>query len=1003
MKTAESKTTSSAAQTVAKTSNTPFFSKETQGVSAFFGGDTAEAEPFFSPRTIQPKLTIGKPNDQYEVQADAVADQVVQKLSKGQKAKGNEQTASSKGQAASGNTPTVISNSSSVQAKCDHCEQEEKVQKKDEEISPIGEQVQMKPIFDSAAEPPPDDNVQRKCADCGEEETVQKKGDGNTEGGAASSDLSSRLSASKGGGQPLPADTRTSMESAMGADFSNVRVHTGSEAVQMSQGINAQAFTHGSDVYFNEGKYDTGSSGGQHLLAHELTHTVQQGASSMIQRLCDPAVTTCPAVNASLPPTAQIQSTQAGHILARVQPLSQADRTTLQNAFAGAPILNYISQRDVKRAELSNKNNELIIIRPENGIPEEGSQLGQQITRLTSEIETLNTEVTKLDNLVKAGLEALHLTEESQLTTLINETFPRLFVLRAKDIAKAELDKNKFIIEEEAKRYGYNACVDSADKRGLITAAQDLMARRASIADKEGRYTQISRDLPSAGIPSPETMGSNYYDYMRYPAIIAAERADLERTQGGYILRYPIIARPNLNLNAIATSNEESVGNAINAEVTTLFENIESTKENIDSERLKIWDLRNIVEMTSADLGADENPDLMAAINRHHQQEVSDQEAIQMALTALAITASIVATVATAGGYLVVAGAAAGFGLGLSIGDAANSVQQYMAESQAKNVALDPALADISANDPDLTWVIMSFVGVLFDALQVRTVFNAVKATARTLHAAEDVVRMGQIAKAAGASVVAAERLMTSGSNQLLRLALRETAEQVGTYMALQGIANEILNDEDTEMGIESVHVDLPVTESPQSGVPNVQKQPMQLPSWVPPSLPYGETFESSIEGMLRRGTVPGLPQMDHVIHGQYNGSGHGIDIFAMRYNQDTGVMYMYRIEVKGGIAPDLGRTRRGMQTGGEWTSNAIQKTMENPRLRGLLERRFGYAVGESLTNPAVRAHILRRLRTAPSFIIAHNTAYLGRLGASLGGMRSHGSPHAPRRIIRVP
>ena len=47
----------------------------------------------------------------------------------------------------------------------------------------------------------------------------------------------------------------------------------------MNQDLNAQAFTHGSDVYFNSGKYDTGSSEGQKLLAHELTHVVQQGAA----------------------------------------------------------------------------------------------------------------------------------------------------------------------------------------------------------------------------------------------------------------------------------------------------------------------------------------------------------------------------------------------------------------------------------------------------------------------------------------------------------------------------------------------------------------------------------------------------------------------------------------------------------------------------------------------------------------------------------------------------
>jgi hypothetical protein len=71
------------------------------------------------------------------------------------------------------------------------------------------------------------------------------------------------------------------MEGAMGADFSGVRVHTGSEAAGLSQDLSAQAFTYGSDIYFNEGKYNPGSTDGQKLLAHELTHTVQQGGGEI--------------------------------------------------------------------------------------------------------------------------------------------------------------------------------------------------------------------------------------------------------------------------------------------------------------------------------------------------------------------------------------------------------------------------------------------------------------------------------------------------------------------------------------------------------------------------------------------------------------------------------------------------------------------------------------------------------------------------------------------------
>jgi hypothetical protein len=102
-------------------------------------------------------------------------------------------------------------------------------------------------------------------------------------GTQASGDLESRLNASKGGGSALAPEVRAFMEPRFGADFSSVRVHTGSEAVQMNRELGAQAFTHGSDVYFGAGK----SPGNNELTAHELTHVVQQTGSdnSNVERL----------------------------------------------------------------------------------------------------------------------------------------------------------------------------------------------------------------------------------------------------------------------------------------------------------------------------------------------------------------------------------------------------------------------------------------------------------------------------------------------------------------------------------------------------------------------------------------------------------------------------------------------------------------------------------------------------------------------------------------------
>ncbi|MEO9871511.1 eCIS core domain-containing protein [Ekhidna sp.] len=102
--------------------------------------------------------------------------------------------------------------------------------------------------------------------------TIQRKGGS----GEVSASLESRLSNSKGGGNSLPQETNEFMSSRFGTGFSGVKVHTDSSAVQMNKELNSQAFAHGNHIYFNQGKYDTSSSSGQHLLAHELTHTVQQ-------------------------------------------------------------------------------------------------------------------------------------------------------------------------------------------------------------------------------------------------------------------------------------------------------------------------------------------------------------------------------------------------------------------------------------------------------------------------------------------------------------------------------------------------------------------------------------------------------------------------------------------------------------------------------------------------------------------------------------------------------
>ncbi len=108
---------------------------------------------------------------------------------------------------------------------------------------------------------------------------VFRKFSGGGAGGgvAVSSQMESQLNQLQGGGQAMPDGLRGMMERGFDRDFSQVRLHTDGEAAGLSSSIHAKAFTHGNDIYFNQGQYAPETSEGQRLVAHELAHVAQGG------------------------------------------------------------------------------------------------------------------------------------------------------------------------------------------------------------------------------------------------------------------------------------------------------------------------------------------------------------------------------------------------------------------------------------------------------------------------------------------------------------------------------------------------------------------------------------------------------------------------------------------------------------------------------------------------------------------------------------------------------
>ncbi|MEH1857027.1 MAG: DUF4157 domain-containing protein [Nostoc sp.] len=169
-------------------------------------------------RRPQTKLTVNQPGDIYEQEADSVAQLVMQRMS-------------------------------------------EPVQSIQREALPEEkDQLQMKSLADSVTP------------------LLQRQGGGRT---AATSELETSIQQARGNGQPLADDIKQPMEQAFGADFGSVRVHTDAQSNSLNESIQARAFTTGQDVFFRQGEYSPESDAGKELLAHELTHVVQQNGSAV--------------------------------------------------------------------------------------------------------------------------------------------------------------------------------------------------------------------------------------------------------------------------------------------------------------------------------------------------------------------------------------------------------------------------------------------------------------------------------------------------------------------------------------------------------------------------------------------------------------------------------------------------------------------------------------------------------------------------------------------------
>lgn len=250
MKASAEKSSATTSAAVIQAKSQPFFAKAGRG--SFF------------PASVQARLMVEKPGDALEEEANAVAEQAVNRA---------------------GAAP-VMRNKGADREEKDHLRRQPLadsitpfVQRQEEEpAGEAGEKDEVQTMLQPQAEEQEPVHAKFEKREEKEKPPVQAKA-AEPAVPILNPATKSRLSETKGQGSPLSDSERAFMEAGFGIDFGHVRIHTGGTAVELCNDLRAQAFTQGSDIYFNEGKYHPASTDVQKLLAHELTHVVQQNRS----------------------------------------------------------------------------------------------------------------------------------------------------------------------------------------------------------------------------------------------------------------------------------------------------------------------------------------------------------------------------------------------------------------------------------------------------------------------------------------------------------------------------------------------------------------------------------------------------------------------------------------------------------------------------------------------------------------------------------------------------
>lgn len=694
-------------------------------------GAPSPADAGAAPPAMQAKLTVNQPGDPFEQEADRIADQVLRMSS---------------GEPSFGRTSTVVQRAILQRCACQHKEEEEqrKVQRKEE--SSGGQEA-----------PAGVENVLRS-----------------------------------GGGQALDAETRAFMEPRFGHDFSRVRIHADAQAADSAHAVRARAYTVGQDVVFGAGQFSPGTTEGKRLLAHELTHTVQQGAApSRIAH--DPA-----------PPPAPVLLKKAYSDTAPSEPLNAVPDPDSTEDYRTGEALNVASGREKEEnryrqrspglqrdptvtpansavpgsyyvhhrlsRQVFNDNQIDVRHRLEMFVSERDSShaldlfgddseynaptlLGSPILLCDLDPQTCESYRKRVTALVKQ--------EVHDLKTRMKD-FKEYFQRRASDSLTLLLDDSEAKINAEKERYGLTkktgmfswlvgADYSMNDPGALTAAAQALLEKYQALkaaGEEFSKCAELGGNLPPGGVEA----ACPTEEKQRKEAAVRIKEAEYSVVRKQKEGEHPILITYDLDpksdrtpgtLATLASASGADKSKLLYDQVAEKLANIKTTRDYSVEHKECVWKFPAVVGVTHklpdvSNFDSLRLKDLQNIVVEETPSDISITKAVEMAALAavmigLGMIAAPLAAAGVAGGAAAVASIDAGVGLAMML----QAIHEFEFEKAATNTDLDTKARSISQEEPSLFWLAVTIATTIPQLRTALIEFRSFVRLSRTAQAAK--------------------------------------------------------------------------------------------------------------------------------------------------------------------------------------------------------------------------------------------------------------------------